>query len=87
MLAFTATLGSRKLTEEEGRILKLLSGMMMLVLGLLLIFYPGMLNSVAAAIGTLVIAIGVTAGIVIVDRMRRKGYFQRSRHDIGTPVT
>lgn len=85
VLAFTATLGARKLSEQEGRILKLLSGTMMLVLGLMLVFSPGMLNSVAAAVATLFIAIGVTAGIVVVDRLRTKGYF-RSRHDSGTPV-
>jgi hypothetical protein len=85
VLAFTATLGARKLSEEEGRVLKLLSGTMMLVLGLMLVFSPGMLNSVAAAVATLFIAIGVTTGIVVVDRFWKKGYF-RSRHDSGTPV-
>ena len=83
VLAFTATLGSRKLSEEEGRVLKLLSGVMMLALGLMLVFSPGMLNSVAAAVGTLLLAIGVTAGIVLVDWLRKKGYFRR--HGLKSP--
>jgi uncharacterized membrane protein HdeD (DUF308 family) len=87
VLGFTATLGSRKLSEQEGRVLKLLSGTMMLVLGLLLIFYPGMLNSVLAAVLTLFIAIGVTAAIVLVDWLRKKGYFQRRHHDVGSRVS
>jgi len=37
---FTRTLGARKLTEREGRLLKLLSGVMMLELGLLLLLAP-----------------------------------------------
>lgn len=44
MTAFVATLGQRKLQEREGRILKLLSGLMMLALGLTLIVAPGALN-------------------------------------------
>jgi len=41
VLAFTWTLGSRKLGEREGRLLKLLSGVMMVGLGLLLLFGTG----------------------------------------------
>lgn len=40
VLVFTWTLGSRKLQEREGRLLKLLSGMMMTELGLMLLIYP-----------------------------------------------
>ncbi|OOY45267.1 hypothetical protein [Solemya velum gill symbiont] len=44
MTAFVFTLGQRKLQEHEGRILKLLSGIMMLVLGMLLVFAPEALS-------------------------------------------
>jgi hypothetical protein len=67
---FTLTLGSRKLSEYEGRMLKLLSGVMMLVLGLLLLVRPEMLNTVAGAIGTLAVALGATAVVVVADRIR-----------------
>ena len=43
-LIFTYTLGARKLSESEGRLLKLLSGIMMLGLGLVLLIAPD-LNS------------------------------------------
>ncbi len=40
VLVFVRTLGSRKLQEREGRLLKLLSGAMVVGLGALLLFYP-----------------------------------------------
>lgn len=68
VVAFTFTLGSRKLTEKEGRILKLLSGLMMLALGVLLVVAPEMMTSVSAAIGMLALSIGLTAVIVVAER-------------------
>ena len=50
VIVFTYFLGSRKLTENEGKTLKLVSGLMMLGLGLLLIFNPNALNNIATAI-------------------------------------
>ena len=44
VLVFTFTLGSRKLTEWEGRLLKLLSGSMMLMLGGVLLIKPTLLE-------------------------------------------
>jgi thiol-disulfide isomerase/thioredoxin len=46
----TITLGARKLTEWQGRQLKLLSGLMMLSLGLVLIVNPALLNNVLASV-------------------------------------
>lgn len=43
VLVFSFTLGAYKLSEQQGRFLKLLSGMMMLGLGLVLLFAPDML--------------------------------------------
>jgi hypothetical protein len=54
VLVFTVTLGSRKLSEKEGRILKLISGMMMLGLGLLLLFAPDLLSNLAVAISLII---------------------------------
>jgi len=45
---FTFTLGGRKLQEEEGRLLKLVSGNMMLGLGLTLLFAPQWLDNLGA---------------------------------------
>jgi hypothetical protein len=61
VLAFTYTLGSRKLTEREGRLLKLVSGYMMLGLGLLLVVAPQLLTSAGSAMGTLAVALLATA--------------------------
>ena len=54
VLVFTFTLGSRKLTEWEGRLLKLLSGSMMLMLGGVLLVKPTLLDNVLIAAGMLV---------------------------------
>lgn len=40
---FAVTMGAKKFTEKQGRILKLISGALMLILGLLLIFKPELL--------------------------------------------
>jgi hypothetical protein len=52
-LIFTYTLGSRKLSEVEGRLLKLLSGIMMLSLGVLLVVAPAALNDLRVALALL----------------------------------
>jgi hypothetical protein len=61
---FTVTLGARKLTEWEGRKLKLVSGLMMLFLGMVLLVRPALLNHVAAAAGMLVGALLLSWGII-----------------------
>ena len=43
VIIFVVTMGRRKVTEKQGRILKLVSGTLMLVLGLLLILKPELL--------------------------------------------
>lgn len=60
VLAFVGTLSARKLSEREGRLLKLMSGAMMLELGLVLAFVPEWLNSLALTAALVVAAIGVT---------------------------
>jgi hypothetical protein len=70
VLGFTVTLGSRKLTEYQGRVLKLLSGVMMLALGSALLIRPEWLSHLAGAVGLLLTAVAVTAAAVVVDRLR-----------------
>lgn len=60
VLVFVRTLGARKLGEREGRLLKLLSGTMMLELGVLLLVAPEWLSRLGVAIALLAAAIGVT---------------------------
>lgn len=64
VILFTIKLGSRKLSEREGMVLKLLSGVMMLMLGLLLMLSPHLLNNVMTAAIILVLALVITWGIV-----------------------
>ena len=67
----TITLGSRKLTEWQGRQLKLLSGLMMLLLGIVLLKDPALLNNALTAAMLLAGAIGLS-GIAIMLMKRIK---------------
>ena len=60
VVLFTRTLGARKLTEREGRLLKLMSGTMMLELGALLLVVPERIGQVGVAFGLLVAAVLIT---------------------------
>ncbi|MDP8296625.1 MAG: hypothetical protein RAP41_00360, partial [Candidatus Orphnella occulta] len=64
LLILTCTLGQKKLTEQQGRILKLVSGMMMLFLGAILVIKPALLGNIAIAV-TLFIAAILSSGIII----------------------
>ena len=57
---FTIKLGSRKLSEQEGMVLKLLSGIMMLMLGVLLMVSPESLNNIVAAAFIVLASISIT---------------------------
>lgn len=70
VLAFTWTLGRRKLGEAEGRVLKLVSGLMMLGLGLLLLFAPGWLADPWTA--ALLLA-GTAGAAFVIHRLRPPG--------------
>lgn len=57
VLIYVRTLGSRKLSEREGRVLKLVSGLMMLGLGSALVFAPAYLSKPQAAGGLVLLAL------------------------------
>jgi len=57
---FARSLGARKLTEREGRLLKLLSGTMMLELGALLLLAPDYISRAGVAFGLMAVAVGIT---------------------------
>jgi uncharacterized membrane protein HdeD (DUF308 family) len=61
----TVTLGARKLTEWQGRQLKLVSGLMMLSLGVILAVNPALLNSVVTS-AVLLAGVVIVAGLLIV---------------------
>jgi thiol-disulfide isomerase/thioredoxin len=67
----TVTLGARKLTEWQGRQLKLVSGLMMLSLGIVLILNPTLLNSPLASVIMLAGVIVVSLITVIVMKIMR----------------
>ena len=69
VLAFTITLGSRKLSEWQGRTLKLVSGTMMLELGGVLLVDPALLNSVVISFSLLLGAAAVSFIVVVLTRM------------------
>jgi hypothetical protein len=60
VVVFARTLGARKLGEREGRLLKLLSGTMMLELGVLLLVAPEWLSRLGVAFALLALAVAVT---------------------------
>lgn len=60
VILFARTLGARKLTEREGRLLKLMSGVMMLELGTLLLLAPERVSQAGIAFGLMAVAVGVT---------------------------
>ena len=57
VIVFTKTMGARKLSESEGRILKLVSGLMMLGFGFVLLFAPNLLTNALASILVLLVAV------------------------------
>jgi hypothetical protein len=60
VIVFSRTLGARKLTEREGRLLKLMSGLMMLELGGLLLLAPERISQVGIAFGLMAMAVITT---------------------------
>jgi thiol-disulfide isomerase/thioredoxin len=68
VVVFVRTMGARKLTESEGRILKLVSGFMMLGFGLMLLAAPQLLTNPLASILVLVVAV---AAALLAARLAR----------------
>ena len=68
VLGFALTLGRQKLSEWQGRVLKLVSGTMMLGLGSILLINPALLNSVLVSVGILAAALGVSLLIAMLTK-------------------
>lgn len=82
VIIFTATLGSKKLSQEQGETLKLMSGMMMLALGGMLVFKPALLNNMVASISLILLALIITFTIVFIKR-RVKSIKDRKKEEVG----
>ena len=70
VLFFTLTLGSKKLSEQEGRILKLLSGSMMTGLGAILLLKPEWLSNMLVSAGVVIVSVVLTVLIVFIQKIR-----------------
>ncbi|QHS11911.1 thioredoxin family protein [Shewanella sp. Arc9-LZ] len=68
VIVFSMTLGKRKLTEKEGEVLKLMSGIMMLGLGSMLVFNPNSLQNAVFSVGLILGSIVLT---FIIARIKR----------------
>lgn len=68
VILFTWTLGKRQLSEQQGRLLKLLSGTMMLGLSSVLLIKPALLNNVLASAGLLISAAAVSLLCILIER-------------------
>lgn len=66
LLIFVVKLGGRKLTDLQGRMLKLLSGIMMFSLGIVLLIMPDLLKNVFAAAGIILLSIISTFIILLI---------------------
>ena len=64
VIIFSYTLGAYKLTEQQGRFLKLLSGLMILGLGLIMLFAPNVLVTAIWPGFTLLLAAVVAAATI-----------------------
>ena len=72
VIAFSVSLGKRKLTEKEGQTLKLMSGIMMVGLGGMLAIDPTALQNVVLAIGLILASIGLTFIITLTRKLIAK---------------
>ncbi len=79
VVLFTVRFGSHKLTEQEGRSLKLVSGLMMLALGTLLVVAPDALNQLWTAILLLLGTLAVAGVIIVIDRRKHPELYKSSQ--------
>ena len=70
VLVASFTLGSKKLQQKEGRGLKLISGIMMLTLGVVLLVAPNFLNNLIAIVSLMLLAIGLAIIMIVIDNRR-----------------
>lgn len=74
LLVFVVKLGGKKLTEWQGRVLKLISGVMMFSLGVVLLVKPELLEDALAAVGIMVLSVIFS---VIISLVWKKMVFKK----------
>ncbi|NWF99287.1 MAG: hypothetical protein HXY52_10210 [Nitrospirae bacterium] len=72
VITFTITLGKRQLSEWQGRVLKLISGLMMLGLGLVLLFDPTILSN--TLISFLILFGAFVISLILILITKKLGY-------------
>lgn len=72
VLLFVASMGMRKLQESQGKVLKLLAGMMMLSLGIVLLVAPVLLQNLLVTLLILLATILLSLLIVAIQNQRTK---------------
>ncbi len=70
VIMFTLTLGNKKLSEWEGRLLKLLSGSMMLGLGTILLLKPEWLGNMLISVGVIAGAVMLTVFVAVIQKLK-----------------
>lgn len=71
VLLFAWSMGGHKLQEKEGKRLKLVSGVMMTVLGLILLFAPNLLQDLLTTAGILLMAVLLSTAIIYLQKRFR----------------
>lgn len=72
VIIFAVTLGAHQLSEKQGRFLKLVSGVMILVMGLVLVFFPTLLQSLGGTIIVFGAAVLCLVIILLADAYRQR---------------
>jgi hypothetical protein len=72
VILFSWTMGVRKLQENEGRNLKLISGVMMMSLGMILLFAPEMLSNIITSGLILLSVILISLLVIAINKRIRK---------------
>ena len=77
VLAFAFTLGGRRLTEYQARVLKLVSGWLILVLALTVLLNPAMLEHPLTSLQVMLTALGASALTMALERGIRGWIYAR----------
>ena len=72
VIIFAVTLGAHQLTEKQGRCLKLISGVMMADMGLVLAFFPTLLQSLVGTVAMFGGAVLCVTTILLTDTYRHR---------------
>jgi thiol-disulfide isomerase/thioredoxin len=72
VILFAVTLGGHKLSEHEGRVLKLISGVMMTELGIVLLFWPVALNNLLNTIVLIITALLLIGLVYCLESWHKK---------------